>query len=148
MQIIEMRKSRANSDEIPSVILSSLPYRLLEEIRRRSGGERIEEIRLRRDRRASLTLSGRNLVLDTILEGSEIDATLTGMCSGSLYAYSDTINNGYISLPSGVRVGVCGKASCEGERMIGVHEISSLVIRIPHKARRVGEPVRRLLPSE
>ena len=145
MQIIEMRKSRANSDEIPSVILSSLPYRLLEEIRRRSGGERIEEIRLRRDRRASLTLSGRNLVLDTILEGSEIDATLTGMCSGSLYAYSDTINKGYISLPNGVRVGVCGKASCEGERMIGVHEISSLVIRIPHKARRVGEPVRRLL---
>lgn len=145
MQIIEMRKSRASSDEIPSVIVSSIPYRLLEEIRRRSVGERIEEIRLRRDRRASLTLSGRNLVLDTILEGSEIDSTLTGMCSGSLYAYSDTINKGYISLPNGVRVGVCGKASCEDERMIGVHEISSLVIRIPHRARRVGEPIRRLL---
>jgi stage III sporulation protein AA len=122
-----------------------LPYRLLEELRAKARDGRIEEIRLRRGRRASLTLPGKNLVLNTVLDGAEIDGTLTGMCSGSLYAYSDTINKGYVSLPGGVRVGVCGRANCEGERMIGVHEISSLVIRIPHRARRVGEVVCRLL---
>ena len=140
-----MRRKSETREEIPRGVSSALPYRLLEEIRRKGEGERIEEIRLRRNRCASLTLSGKNLVLDTVLDGSEIDSTLTGMCSGSLYAYSDTINKGYISLPDGVRVGVCGKASCEGEKMIGVHEISSLVIRIPHKARRVGDPICRLL---
>ena len=145
MQIIEMRRKRAATDEVPQSILSALPYRLLEEIRSRAGSERIEEIRLRRGRKASLTLPRGNLVLDTVLDGSEIDSTLTGMCSGSLYAYSDTINKGYVSLPGGVRVGVCGRANCEGERMIGVHEISSLVIRIPHKARRTGEIVCDLL---
>lgn len=145
MQIIEVKRKRVLADEVPSLILSALPYRLLDEIRSRWTGERLEEIRLRRGRRASLTLSGRNLILDTVLDGTEIDGTLTGMCSGSLYAYSDTINRGYISLPGGIRVGVCGRAHCEGDRMIGVHEISSLVIRIPHRARRVGEPVCDLL---
>lgn len=145
MQIIEVRRQRSLSDELPSFLLSALPYRLVDEIRSRWNGERIEEIRLRRDRRASLTLPSGNCMLETVLDGATVDATLTGMCSGSLYAYSDTINQGYISLPGGVRVGVCGKASCEGDRLIGVREVTSLVIRIPHRARAVGAPIRRLL---
>lgn len=145
MQIIDARRKRELTDEVPHTVLSALPYRLVDEIRRKWSGERIEEIRLRRGRRASLTLSGRNLILDTALDGGEIDSALTGMCSGSLYAYSDTINRGFMSLPGGVRVGVCGRANCERERVIGVHEISSLVIRIPHKAKAVGEPICRLL---
>ena len=145
MQIIEVKRQRSLSDELPQALISALPYRLLEEIGARWNGERIEEIRLRRDRRASLTLPSGNFMLDTVLDGAALDATLTGMCSGSLYAYSDTINQGYISLPSGIRVGVCGKASCEGGRLIGVREVTSLAIRIPHRARMVGEPIRRLL---
>lgn len=145
MQIIEVKRQRSLSDELPSFLLSALPYRLVDEIRSRWNGERIEEIRLRRDRRASLTLPSGNCMLETVLDGATVDATLTGMCSGSLYAYSDTINQGYISLPCGVRVGVCGKASCEGDRLIGVREVTSLVIRIPHRARAVGAPIRRLL---
>ena len=145
MQIIDVRRQRSLCDELPSFLLSALPYRLVDEISARWGGERIEEIRLRRDRQASLTLPRGNLMLDTVTDGTAIDATLTGMCSGSLYAYSDTINQGYISLPNGVRVGVCGKATCEGERLIGVREVTSLVIRIPHRARAVGAPIRELL---
>ncbi|MBO5683303.1 MAG: hypothetical protein J6S10_04915 [Clostridia bacterium] len=145
MQIIEVKTRKSSQSPIPSSVWSALPYRLVEEIRERSELEKIEEIRLRRGRRASLTLPGKNLVLNTVLDGQELDGTLTGMCSGSLYAYSDTINKGYISLPDGVRVGVCGKANCEGEKMIGVHEISSLVIRIPHRAKRYGETVCELL---
>ena len=147
MQTIEIKKKKSFADEVPSVILSALPYRLVDEINRIYTGGRIEEIRLRRNRCASLTMSGGNVVLSTALEGREIDSALSGMCSGSLYAYSDTINRGYVSLPGGIRVGICGRAACEGERMLGVHEISSLVIRIPHRARRVGQPICDLLHS-
>ena len=145
MRIIDARTKRTLADEVPSRIISALPYRLLDEINRVWRGERIEEIRLRRERRASLTLPSGNLVLETVLEGGEMDRTLTGLCSGSLYAYSDTINRGYISLPGGVRVGVCGRAACEGERMLGVHEITSLVIRVPHSPKMVGQPICDLL---
>lgn len=147
MQTIEVKKRRALADEVPSLILSALPYRLVDEIGGRWNGGRIEEIRIRRGRRASLTVDGENVMLNTVLDGREIDQALTGMCSGSLYAYSDTINRGYISLPGGIRVGVCGRAACEGERMIGVHEVSSLVIRIPHRARVVGQQICQLLHS-
>ena len=73
MQIIEVRKKKTLADEVPSSVLSALPYRLVDEIRNRLTGERLEEIRLRRGRRASLTVAGRNLILDTVLDGVEID---------------------------------------------------------------------------
>lgn len=148
MRIVHVRQKRELADEVPAALLSALPCRLVEELRSFAEcgrEERIEEIRLRRDRRASLTLKDGNLLLDSVLTGSEIDSTLQNMCQGSLYAFSDTINRGYLTLPGGIRVGVCGRAACEGQRMIGVHEIASLVIRIPHKAPQVGEPICRLL---
>ena len=145
MQIIQKRQQRTLADEVPSLILSALPYRLADEIAREWRGESIEEIRLRRDRYASLTLRGENRMLATALDGGELDAVLSQLCSGSLYAYSDTINKGYISLPGGIRVGVSGNAATEGGEVIGVYHISSLVIRIPHRARALGEPICRLL---
>ena len=141
MQIIRQRRSRTLADEVPSVILNALPYRLVDEIGSIYDGRRIEEIRLRRGRQASLTMMGANRLLSVALGGGEIDAVLSQLCSGSLYAYSDTINQGYVALPGGIRVGVSGSAAREGDRIIGVHEISSLVIRIPHKMPKVGEPI-------
>lgn len=145
MQIINIRHRRAIADELLSSVLSALPYRLVAEIEKRTEERHIEEIRLRRNRQASLTVGGRNLMLSTVLDGGELEGILTGMCAGSLYAYSDTINTGYISLTGGVRVGVCGRASCENGRIIGVREISSLVIRLPHRASCVGGEICELL---
>lgn len=133
----------AVADEPLGAVLRALPYRLSEEIMRLGG--RIEEIRVRSGRRASVVISGRNVMLHTALDSVELSAVLSGICKGSLYAYSDTINRGYISLPDGVRVGVCGHAAVEGERIIGVHDVSSLSIRIPHRIRPVGERICALL---
>ena len=144
MQIINNIHKFRIADEPLNFALASLPYRLTDEIRKR-GFTSIEEIRLRRDRQASLTVSGRNVMLATVLDAGEISAVLTGMCQGSLYAFSETINQGYISLPYGIRVGVCGRASCEGGRIIGVREISSLSIRIPSKIINAGDVICSLL---
>jgi stage III sporulation protein AA len=140
MQTIRVSRG-ATAQALPRSVESALPYRLSDEIRRTGYGSRIEEIRMRLGRRASLVVSGRNVMLDTTLSRTEIEAVLEGMCQGSLYAFSDTINQGYIALPDGVRVGVCGRAGCEGERIIGIYEISSLSVRIPHKSRPVGEEI-------
>ena len=144
MQTIRVTRG-ATTDALPRSVESALPYRLSDEIRRTGYGSRIEEIRMRVGRRASLVVSGRNVMLDTYMSRSEIDAVLEGMCQGSLYAFSDTINQGYIALPDGVRVGVCGRAGCEGDRIIGIYEISSLSVRIPHRSRPVGDEVCRLI---
>ena len=97
--------------------------------------EAIEEIRLRRDSCAYLTVGGmgkkRNIATDIVLNSDELGRILNRMCDGSLYAYSESIVKGYVSLPLGIRVGVCGKASVEGGRILGVYDISALNVRIP-----------------
>ncbi len=105
----------------------------------------LEEIRLRADRYATLTVGGRNCPTNVILSAEDLGRILTHMCGGSLYAYSDTIHQGYITLPGGIRVGIAGRAVCEEGRVIGVSEIDSLCIRLPHRHGRVGEPICRLL---
>ena len=98
------------------------------------GGSSIEEIRLRADRQAYLTLGGsekRNLMLNSKTSYDEISEILGKMCEGSLYAYGESIVKGYISLSGGIRVGICGHASLSGSRIIGIYNVSALNIRIP-----------------
>ena len=140
-------KKRAVTDALLESVMRALPYRLSDEIRGTSCSRAIEEIRMRSGRRCSLVVSGRNIMLETVLDRREIESVLEGMCQGSLYAFSETINQGYISLPDGVRVGVCGRAGCEGGRIVGIYEVSSLSVRIPHKSRPVGAEICRLLES-
>ena len=146
MQTISTMR-RNTADALPASVTRALPTRLSDEIRRTSPYSRIEEIRMRAGRRCSLVVSGENLMLDTVLERGELEAVLEGMCQGSLYAFSDTRKQGYVSLPDGVRVGVCGRAGCEGERIIGIYEVSSLSVRIPHRSPTQGEEICRLLHS-
>ena len=123
---------------VPKEILSKLPYRLSDAINREmklcfSKGMFCEEIRIRRGRMSSLTLSGGvNLPLDVSLSREEMDDTVDKLCGGSMYAHSDTIKQGYISLPCGVRAGISGRAAVENGKIIGVSDINGICIRIPH----------------
>ncbi len=149
------KEEKEEKGKLPRHVYTILPPRILEEMRRKGYcGEimgragkigRIEEIRLRCGRRASLTTEQGNFMLDTVLSRSEIDATVSAACEGSLYAYRDAIAQGYIPLPNGVRVGICGRASVEDKRIIGVYDVSALNIRIPNQLRNLGEPICRLL---
>ena len=125
---------------VPQKILELLPYRLSDAIRRElriyGMGELCEEIRIRRGRMSSLTLSGGiNLPLDVSLSHDEMENAVDRLCGGSLYAHSDTIKKGYISLPCGVRAGIVGRAAVENGRIIGVSDISGICIRLPHFAK-------------
>ncbi len=50
----------------------------------------------------------------------------------SIYAYNNSIINGYITLPRGIRVGLCGFVVKEDNKIITVKEFQSVNIRIPH----------------
>lgn len=93
----------------------------------------LEEIRIRRGRQAYIVAGGKNILLDIITTENEINETLLSMCHGSLYAYRDTMINGYISLGDGIRVGVIGRAGVENGKIVGVYDISELSIRLPNR---------------
>ena len=104
--------------EIPECIKLSLPQRVLEDmINTAKRLESVEEIRLHCGRRATLTSQGKNVATPVILTRSEMDRILTRLCEGSVYAYRDTIAEGYISLRGGIRVGVCGRAAISGGKI-------------------------------
>lgn len=110
------------------------------------GAESVEEIRLRADRRVYLTVGTckgkENVRLDTLLSPEELGDILNRMCKGSLYSYSESIIKGCICLDGGIRVGVCGRASVENGRVLGVYNLSALNVRLPHPPPQIDTELR------
>ena len=116
---------------LPDVLRRCLPMHIYDAILR-TGVCPIEEIRLRRRRVLRVTSRQKNIDCGTIVTEREIQEIFNRMCGGSLYAFEDTIRQGYVPLEGGIRVGICGSAACEDGKVIGVHNITGLMIRIPH----------------
>lgn len=116
---------------LPSALLGCLPPHFCDAILR-TGAFPIEEIRLHKGRTLTVTSRQKNLGCGIVVSERELQDIFSRMCGGSLYAYEDTIRKGYIPLDGGIRVGVCGSAACEDGKVIGVHSITGLMIRIPH----------------
>lgn len=130
--------------ELPQHLYELLPRHLTDAVRR-CGARCAEELRLHRGRIATVTCSGRNYSTGLTLREDEMNDILYRMCGGSLYAYNQTISQGFLTVEGGIRVGVCGSAAMENGKIIGVNSVSGLIIRIPNRQRACAEPVLRLL---
>ena len=91
----------------------------------------LREIRLRSRGRSTVIIGARELPLYFKVGESALGEMLRKMTEESLYAYRDSLREGYISLGDGVRVGVCGSARNEGGEQVGVTDVTSLVFRFP-----------------
>lgn len=130
---------------IPRELFEVLPSEITGYISRNFAHRHIEEIRLRAGRYSLCVSAGENLSIPIALESARINEILKKMCAGSLYAFSDTINNGYVPFGNGMRVGVVGRANTEDGKIIGVYDISALCIRIPHRIQGCGGEICTLL---
>ena len=92
----------------------------------------IEEVRLRADGAASVTVGGRNMRIGVSCTQSELENTLAALCSGSLHSHGESLKNGYIDLGGGWRAGVCGQAIHGGTDALTVKKVTSVSIRVPH----------------
>ncbi len=116
---------------LPPVLERILPPHFCNAILR-TGISAIEEIRLRKGRFLTVCARQKTLACGVAVTQDEIHQIFSRMCGGSLYAHEETIRAGYIPLEGGIRVGVCGSAACESGKVIGVHSITGLMVRIPH----------------
>ena len=122
--------------DVKDRILEYLPFSVSREIRRmlssRVGGlHSLGEIRLCIGRGSSVKSHGERLFLRIVVDDADMRTTVNKLCDGAVYAHRDTLADGFISIDGGVRVGVCGNARYESDRLVGVTDISSLVFRIP-----------------
>jgi len=61
-----------------------------------------------------------------------IDSIITSLTEKSLYAHNERLKNGYLISKNGIRVGVSGETVYDND-VITIKNITSLLIRIPHK---------------
>ena len=81
-----------------------------------------------------------------IVTARDIRETMEYVSSYSLYAYEDDIKNGYITMPGGNRVGVCGKTVCENGLVKTIRNISCINIRAAHEIIGCGrEPLKYIM---
>ncbi len=118
-------------------LISLMPGGVRAELRRISESysmfyDKLSEIHLRCGARSSIVLNGKNVPIETRVSRGDMDAMIKDFSHGSLYAYRDSMLDGYIMLPDGIRVGICGRARYEGGRLLGVGEVLGVSVRIPH----------------
>ncbi len=67
-----------------------------------------------------------------VLQDGEIDSILSCACDNSIYAYEDSLVNGYMTMNDGVRIGVAGQVSSSDGAVKCFSNYSSMCIRFPH----------------
>ncbi len=140
-------KSVSSPLTLPATLLPLLPLSLLDAVRY-CGASVAEELRLHSGRVSTVTCRGRNYSTGITLTEAQMQEILKRMCGGSLYAFAQSINQGYLTLEGGIRVGICGTAALEGDEIIGVGAVSGLVIRIPHDVAVNATPITDVLCRE
>ena len=114
--------------------------------------ENASEIRLRLDSPIALTVKGRTVLL-TIGDPPRIDReameeSFLRLCRNSVYSHSSEISNGYVTLKNGHRVGICGRAVTENDRITAVSDISAMNNRISRRHRDAAKGLSELLCNE
>ena len=101
----------------------------------------IEEIRIRLNRPVCIQDMTGLYKTDIITDKREIERIFSSLCNFSVYARQQEIKNGFITLPEGHRVGICGRCILENKKMINISGITSLNIRISREVKNCALPI-------
>ncbi len=111
-------------------VLKYFPAELREHILSMPEITALEELRLRRGKRIGLFRNGIESFLPYIAEDGLMQEVLDRVTHRSAYAVMDMLSRGYLILPGGHRVGVCGMGIYKDGRLRNLRDISSLNFRI------------------
>lgn len=136
--------SRALSDRLYKTV-----YKLPNELK-----ADVQEIRIRAEKPLVLSMGRKTMFVDKEFELSEsmenavtasfedIVTSFQNVCCYSVYSHQNEIKNGFVTMGSGHRVGLCGTAVISHGEISSVRDISSLNIRI---AREIPDAAEELL---
>lgn len=101
--------------------------------------EEIEEIRLRKGQHMVLTMESLNQSKPFIVTDAVLQEVINRATAYSLYAYQESLKNGFLTVRGGHRIGICGSAVIKDGQMQGFRYISSLNIRIASERKGVAD---------
>ena len=111
-------------------ILKVLPSYISIEIQKINSAQTITEIRLRAKQKVILKCTNNEIILDSIVTTKTILDILLNVSRNSIYAIQSDINNGFVIIRGGHRIGICGEVVYVDGKIKNIKNISSLNIRI------------------
>ena len=125
-------------------IMGILPPPVRGEVERMGDRHGLEEIRLRRGHRGQLVFADRTRQLDSRIGEEELEYTLRLASRASIHAVLPQLRQGFLSLPGGHRLGICGNVCLREGEIHGIEPVSSLNLRLAAAVPGIG---RRVIPQ-
>lgn len=125
-------------------ILKMLPLNIAKEIKNIGTTDGINEIRLRVGKRGIVITSKIEVMLGICITIQDLLEILIRVSKNSIYAIQNDINNGFIVIPGGHRIGICGEVVLQDGKIKNIKNINSMNIRV---ARQLIGCADKLMPS-
>lgn len=114
----------------------------------------ITEIRMRINEKLIIVIKNKKYYLKNenndfiIINKYILDNFIKKISENSIYAFNDNIINGYITLPKGIRVGLCGTVVTNQDKIVTIKDFQSVNIRIPHMIKNCSVPAYEFLVDD
>ncbi len=113
----------------------------------------LEEIRMRAGQNLAARMDGREWTLSVRgnpvpVSAESLKTVVSCACGQSIYAASEPISQGYLTLSGGHRIGICGTIVPDSGAVGTIREFSSLNIRVARCVEGIASPVMDTLRAE
>ena len=135
-------------ERIKNEILKYFPMQVRESIIKNANYrlKDIREIRIRVNKPIILKTFSNDIVIDNIkMDKETINKIFECICGNSVYAFTDEISNGFITIFGGHRVGIAGKPLYKDGKIYNIKDISSLNFRVARQIIGSGDKVINLI---
>ena len=106
---------------------------------------RATEFRVRLGRGCSISCGDHNYIIESIrVEAKDMEALFERLCRDAAFQFENQIENGYIPLSGGHRVGICGSFVRNEQGRVRIKDLSSVNFRICRDIKGIAE---NLLPK-
>lgn len=95
--------------------------------------KKLEEIRLHTEQPVMLRFSDHEEELRSNLSQSDIDFIMNAACRQSIYAHTETLCKGYVTIEGGHRIGICGFGVMKDGQVQTIRNVSSICIRVANQ---------------
>lgn len=104
--------------------------------------QEVEELRLRLGRRPTAVMGKEEVVLSQRgVTAEDLRLTLENASQCSAHTVLDKVRQGFVTIRGGHRLGLCGTAVMEGDRMVNLRHLSSVALRVAKSVPTAGETV-------
>ena len=110
--------------------------------------QEVKEIRIRNNRPIIISGFDKEKIIDYEVQTEDILRLVENFSDNSLYKVQNEINEGFITIKGGHRVGVTGTSVIEGEKIKNIKYISGLNIRVAREVKGCSNELLDILNEE